>query len=58
MYDFHMYMCDTCGYSKQDAGICPSCRYPLTKYTKDTQREYQVDMEEAMRTMSNYKWYV
>jgi hypothetical protein len=30
----------------------------LTMYTKETQREYQVDLEEAMRGMSPLKWYL
>ena len=53
-----MFMCDTCGYNSQNQGLCPHCDWPLTMYTRDTQRELQVDLEEAMRTMSEYKWYV
>ena len=53
-----MYMCDVCGYASEKAGVCPSCVTPLTQYTKEDQREYQVDMEEGMRTQSMYKWYV
>jgi hypothetical protein len=58
MQNFHMYLCDVCGYSREKPGLCPSCRMPLTQYTKEEQREYQVDMEDAMRSMSEYKWYV
>jgi len=58
MQDFHMYLCDVCGFSRQSEGFCPNCDLPLTAYNKDSQAEYQVDMEEAMRSMSEYKWYV
>ena len=58
MQNFHMYMCDGCGYSREKPGICPHCQAPLTLYTKDSQAEYQIDMEEAMRTMSESKWYI
>jgi transcription initiation factor IIE alpha subunit len=53
-----MYMCDGCGYSREKPGLCPHCQSPLTMYTKDEQNEYKIDMEEAMRLMSEYKWYV
>ena len=53
-----MYLCDTCGYSRERPSLCPYCIAPLTEYSKDSQNEYQVNMEEAMRTMSEYKWYV
>ena len=53
-----MYMCDICGYSRERPGICPHCEIPLTEYSKETQADYQVNLEEAMRTMSEYKWYV
>ncbi len=56
--NFHMYMCDICGFCRQYEGYCPHCDLPLSKYDKETQSEYQVDLEEAMRTMSEYKWYV
>jgi len=58
MQNFHMYLCDTCGYSRERPSLCPYCIAPLTEYSKDSQNEYQVNMEEAMRTMSEYKWYV
>lgn len=58
MRNFHMYMCDDCGYSLEKPGICPFCQVPLSVYTKETQNEYQVDMEEPMRQVSEYKWYV
>jgi hypothetical protein len=58
MQNFHMYMCDSCGYSREKPGVCPRCVMPLTQYTKEDQREYQVDMEDAMRTMSELKWYI
>lgn len=58
MRNFYMYMCDGCGYSREKPGICPYCQAPLSMYSKETQQEYQIDMEEAMRTMSEYKWYV
>jgi len=58
MQDFHMYLCDNCGFSRDNPGICPHCDQPLTEYSKDTQGEYQVDMEEAMRSQSLHKWYV
>lgn len=53
-----MYMCDSCGFSKDQTGLCPFCQTPLSMYSKEEQREYQVDMEDAMRVMSNFKWYV
>lgn len=58
MKNFKMYMCDSCGFSKDQTGQCPYCLTPLAMYTKEDQREYQVDMEDAMRVMSNFKWYV
>lgn len=58
MKNFYMFMCDTCGFSKEKAGICPYCQIPMTIYSKEEQKEYQVDMEDAMRSMSEYKWYV
>ena len=58
MKTFHMFMCDGCGYSREKPGMCPHCQAPLTMYTKDTQAEYQIDMEDAMRAMSEYRWYV
>lgn len=58
MNNFHMYMCDTCGFAREKAGMCPFCMEPLTDYTKEEQREYQVDMEEAMRSISELKWYI
>lgn len=53
-----MYLCDTCGFSREKPGICPHCEMPLTAYTKEAQSEYQVNTEEAMRSMSDYKWYI
>ena len=58
MQNFQMFLCDGCGYSREKAGLCPFCQVPLSVYTKETQREYMVDMENAMRPMSEYKWYV
>lgn len=58
MQNFYMYMCDVCGYSRQISGECPHCDIPLTAYSKEEQSEYLVNMEEAMRAMSEYKWYV
>jgi hypothetical protein len=58
MKNFIMYMCDTCGFSRERPGICPNCEAPLSFYTKEVQREYLVDMEEAMRSMSPLKWYL
>ena len=58
MQNFHMYLCDGCGFSREKAGICPYCQAPLTIYSKEDQAEYQVDMEEAMRMQSLQKWYV
>jgi len=58
MQNFYMYLCDTCGFSREKPGKCPHCELPLTGYSKEAQAEYQIDMEEAMRTMSEYKWYV
>ncbi len=58
MQNLHMYMCDICGFSREKPGDCPRCEMPLTEYTKDTQAEYQVNMEDAMRAMSEYKWYL
>ena len=58
MQNFHMYLCDGCGFSREKPGICPYCQAPLTVYGKEDQAEYQVDMEEAMRSQSLLKWYV
>ena len=58
MQNFHMFLCDSCGYSRDKAGVCPFCQAPLTIYSKLEQHEYQVDMEEPMRVMDEYKWYV
>jgi len=58
MQNLYMYMCDSCGFSRDKHGICPFCQTPLSVYSKEEQAEYQVDMEEAMRAMSDYKWYV
>ena len=58
MQTLQMFLCDDCGYSRQNAGLCPYCRVPLTLYTKESQREYQVDLEDAMRVMSEYQWYI
>ncbi len=58
MKNFHMFMCDTCGFAREKPGICPYCQSVLTRYTKEDQAQYQVDMEEAMRTMSERKWYI
>jgi primosomal protein N' len=58
MQNFYMYLCDVCGYSKEYPDVCPRCEIPLTEYSKETQKEYQINMEEAMRSMSEYKWYV
>jgi hypothetical protein len=53
-----MYMCDLCGFSREKQGICPHCVQPLTAYTKEDQNEYQVSFEEAMRAMSEHRWYI
>ena len=58
MRNFYMYLCDVCGFSREVPGYCPHCDMPLTEYSKETQREYQVNLEDAMRSMSEYKWYV
>ena len=58
MLNLHMYMCDICGYSRGQPGQCPRCEIVLTEYTKETEREYQVNMEDAMRTMSELRWYL
>ncbi len=58
MQDFHMYMCDICGFSREKFSICPHCDVPLTAYNKNSQAQYDIDMEEAMRSMSEYKWYI
>jgi len=58
MQNFYMYLCDSCGFSREKPGICPYCQAPLTAYGKEDQAEYQVDMEEAMRSQSMFKWYV
>lgn len=51
-------MCDSCGFAKEKPGLCRYCQIPLTIYSKESQNEYQVNFEEAMRGMSEYKWYV
>jgi predicted ATP-dependent serine protease len=53
-----MYLCDTCGYGSARAGQCPSCVAPLSVYTKETQAEYQVNLEQAMRSLSDKAWYI
>jgi len=53
-----MFMCDTCGFAREKPGMCPFCQVVLTSYTKEEEREYQVNMEEAMRSMSSLKWYL
>ncbi|MDR3642069.1 MAG: hypothetical protein P4L74_00375 [Candidatus Doudnabacteria bacterium] len=58
MQNFHMYLCDGCGYSREKPGICPYCQVPLTSYSKEDQAEYQVDMEEPMRVQDAQQWYV
>ncbi len=58
MHQLYMFMCDSCGFSRERPGVCPHCQAPLTMYSKDTQGEYQIDMEEAMRSMSEYQWYL
>jgi hypothetical protein len=58
MKNFHMYLCDGCGYSREKPGVCPYCQTPLTAYSKEDQAEYQVDMEEPMRAQDLQKWYV
>ncbi len=58
MQNLHMYMCDVCGFSREKPGLCARCDVPLTEYTKESEAEYQVDMEDAMRTMSELRWYV
>ena len=55
---FHMYMCDSCGHSRERPGVCTYCQVPLTEYTKDSQEEYQVDLSDAMRVMDEQRWYV
>ena len=58
MQNLQMYLCDVCGYSREKPGVCPHCQLPLTAYDKEEQREYQVNMEDAMRSMSDWKWYI
>lgn len=58
MNSFYMFMCDGCGFSREKPGICPHCEVPLTMYSKESQSEYQVNMEDAMRAMSEYRWYI
>ena len=58
MENFKMYLCDDCGHAQQKPGICLFCQVPLTAYAKEDQHEYMADMEEPMRLMSEYKWYV
>lgn len=58
MKNLFLYRCDVCGYARQTPGTCPFCDVQLSTYDRETQREYQVDMEEAMRTMSEYQWYI
>ena len=58
MQNLKMFMCDVCGFSKDQYGLCPYCQTPLTMYTKEEQNNFQVDMENAMRVMSNLKWYI
>ena len=58
MQNLIMYLCDVCGFSRDKPGVCPRCDLPLTAYSKESQAEYGVDMEDAMRAMSEYKWYL
>jgi primosomal protein N' len=53
-----MYRCEVCGYARQKPGTCPFCELTLVDYDREAQREYQVDMEEAMRTMRELQWYI
>ena len=55
---FKVFLCDTCGFSKEMPGVCPFCEKVLTAYGREEQREYQASLEEAMRMFSEYKWYV
>ncbi len=58
MEQFYMFLCDTCGFSKERPGMCVSCQTPLTMYSKETVANYQNynRMEEALRSMRPYKW--
>lgn len=58
MQNFYVHVCDVCGFSGDSPGYCPKCELPLTAYDKESQAEYDMDMEEAMRSMSEMKWYL
>lgn len=60
MNKLYMFMCDSCGFARDKSGMCPHCQIPLTMYSKQAVAEYQkyIPVEEAMRAMSEYKWYV
>jgi len=57
MQKFNLYYCDSCGFGREKAGICPFCQVPLSVYNREVQNEYQTDVEEPMRVISEYKWY-
>jgi hypothetical protein len=58
MKQLYMYLCDVCGFGRERPGICPHCEMPLAEYTKDIQAEYQVDLSNAMKIMSERRWYL
>ena len=58
MNEFHLHMCDSCGFSRSASGQCPFCDIPLTEYTRETRAEYELDVENAMRAMSELRWYI
>ena len=56
---FHMYLCDICGYGREKPSDCPRCKVPLIDYTKiDLPQPPPVDMDQAIRIMNGYEWYV
>ncbi len=53
-----LYICNECGYVREKPSICPFCETPLNLVTRDEQREYQFNAEDAMRSFSDMQWYI
>jgi predicted ATP-dependent serine protease len=55
-----IYICKFCGFGSNKAGECPRCEAVLLEYGREEQAEEQayMDVQNAMRSMSDLKWYV
>ena len=58
MKSFYMYLCDVCGFGREKPGECPYCETGLSTYSKDTQDNYQKNLDEPMRILHEYQWYI